>query len=121
METTVYESRKSNIVFNPNEKKVTINGTIVLDETNIDFTKPYNSNGNSQVPLFLFTANNQGTPFSGSACRIYEYKLSDKNGNILQHLIPTLDLDNRPCMYDTISGKFHYNQRTNRTDDFRYA
>lgn len=106
------------IEFNPNTNKVLVNG--VEDVKNKNVALPY-LNGNSVYPVYLFTANNMGTAFSGCNCRVYDYAVYDEYGNEVQHLIPALDLDNRPCMYDTVSGKFHYNQRTNRTDDFRYA
>jgi hypothetical protein len=106
------------IEFNPNTNKVLVNG--VEDVKNKNVALPY-LNGNSVYPVYLFTANNMGTAFSGCNCRVYDYVVYDKDGNEVQHLVPALDVNNRPCMYDTVSGKYHYNQRTNRTDDFRYA
>ena len=106
------------IEFNPNTDKVLVNGVEYVKDRNV--TLPY-LNGNSVYPVYLFTANNMGTAFSGCNCRIYNYVVCDKNGNKVQHIVPVLDDNNRPCMYDLISGKFHYNQRTNRTDDFRFA
>lgn len=112
-----YPIEKSTIIFNPNSKKIIVNG---VEYDYASCASAYN-NGTSVYPAFLFTGNNKGNPFSGSECRIYDYVVYDKDGNEVQHLVPALDDNNRPCMYDTISGKHHYNQRTNRTDDFRYA
>lgn len=106
------------IQFNPNTKTVLFNGTV--DRTTRDFDLPYN-NGISVYNPFLFTANNIGTPYSGSNCRIYDYWVKDKDGNYIQHLVPILNKNGRPCMYDIIGKKYHYNQRTNRIEDFRYA
>jgi hypothetical protein len=48
------------------------------------------------------------------------YLLGDKDGNEVQHLVPILDQDGIPCMYDLVGKRFHYNARTNRQDNFRY-
>lgn len=108
---------KYTFVINPNTKKITVNDAFI-NTSNMDWTLPYN-NGTSDVTVPLFVAKNPNLT-SGSNCRIYDYWVKDKEGNYLQHLVPILDKNGVPCMYDTVNKKYHYNQRTNRTDNFRY-
>lgn len=63
---------------------------------------------------YLFNFNNIGTaPETTMAnARIYEYWVKDINGNFVQHLIPIIDANGVACMYDIVSGKFHYNKGT---------
>lgn len=108
---------KYTFVINPNTKKITVNDDFI-NTSNMDWAKPYN-NGTTDVTVPLFVARNPNLT-SGSNCRIYEYWVKDKDGKYLQHLVPILDPTGVPCMYDIIGKKYHYNQRTNRTDNFRY-
>lgn len=104
--------------FNPNKNEVLLNNKNIGYGI-VDSKLAYN-NGNSVYPPLLFTTNNMGTPFSGSNSRIYDYEVKDKDGNVVQHLIPALDVNGKPCMFDLISKSTFYNQRTNRVEDFRY-
>lgn len=74
------------------------------------FTEFYN--------IYLFTWNNAGIAdnrrFQG---KVYEFKIYD-NDVLIQHLIPVLDSENTPCMYDKVTQKFYYN---NGTGDFLYG
>lgn len=107
---------KSTFVINPNTKKITANN-VLINTASVDWTKPYNNGtSNFSVPLFVAKLPNVT---SGSNCRIYDYWVKDKDGNYLQHLVPILDKEGVPCMYDVVKRKYHYNQRVN-TDNFRY-
>ena len=64
--------------------------------TNILFGRRINTNGNNEE------VNKQ---------RIYYFKQYE-NDILVQNLIPCLDSNNRPCMYDTVSGQTFYNQGT---------
>lgn len=74
------------------------------------FTKFYN--------IYLFTWNNSDIAdtrrFQG---KVYEFKIYD-NDVLIQHLVPVLDSENTPCMYDKVTQKFYYN---NGTGDFLYG
>ena len=69
------------------------------------------------TPIILFAVNTNGggnpsnvmagTYFKG---RIYSYKYSDGETSI--DLIPVLDWDMKPCMYDKVSGELFYNAGT---------
>lgn len=104
------------IEFDPNNNIVRINGAV--DNTARDPQDAYYYGTSVYNPL-LFTMNNIGVPFSGSNTRIYDYWVKDVNGNMVQHLVPILDKDRIPCMYDLVGKQFYYNARINRQDPFR--
>jgi hypothetical protein len=74
------------------------------------FTEFYN--------IYLFTWNNSDIAdtrrFQG---KVYDFKIYD-NDVLIQHLVPVLDSENTPCMYDKVTQKFYYN---NGTGDFLYG
>ena len=43
---------------------------------------------------------------------IYFFKAWDSNGNLVRDLVPCLDNNNTPCMYDKVEGKAYYNAGT---------
>ena len=63
--------------------------------------------------LNIFAVNGT-TNFKG---RIYEWKYWN-DGTLVQHLIPVLDADNTPCMFDKVSQQFFYNAGTG---EFKYG
>ncbi|MBO7732889.1 MAG: hypothetical protein J6S67_10060 [Methanobrevibacter sp.] len=68
--------------------------------------------------LFLF-ARNQGGASWFSYAKIYYCKMWE-NGVLVRDYIPCLDPNNKPCMYDKISGTPFYNPRTD-VADFTYG
>jgi hypothetical protein len=105
------------VYIDPNEKKVEFNG--VKDSSVRDYSLPY-YDGTSVYNFYLFNANAMGSPWSGSNVRIHEYILRDRDGNYVQHFVPILDANGKPCMYDLVTKRFFYNKRTERAEDFRY-
>lgn len=101
---------------NPNEKMVCFNGSYNTQDR--DWSAPY-PNGDSTYNVYLFTANNVGVPYTGANVRIYDYWVKDKDGKEVQHLVPILDANGVPCMYDLVGKQFYYNQRIG-LDNFRY-
>ena len=65
--------------------------------------------------LILFGTNRTGKAMvDGTYCRnlrIYSFTIS-KDGNKIMNLIPTLDRNGTPCMYDTVSKQTFYNAGT---------
>lgn len=70
--------------------------------------------------MYLFTLNQNNSPLTLNennspinlyyiGCKIYEWKYW-KSGVLTQHLIPVIDNNDVPCMYDTVSQTFFYNQ-----------
>lgn len=62
------------------------------------------------LPIYLFALNNYGTGTYGiyNGLRISEWTYK-QNGVVAQHLVPALDANNVPCMWDTASNTPKYN------------
>ncbi|MBP5717864.1 MAG: hypothetical protein J6X53_02640, partial [Abditibacteriota bacterium] len=69
------------------------------------------------LPIFLFTLNNYGTGTFGiySGMRLYSWKYW-RGGTLAQHLVPVLDRQDVPCLYDTVSRTLKYNAGTGTFD-----
>ena len=67
--------------------------------------------------LILFGTNRKGKAMvNGTYCRnlrIYSFTIS-KDGNKIMNLIPALDRNGTPCMYDTVSKQTFYNAGTGK-------
>lgn len=62
---------------------------------------------------YLYNVNySDGYGFIG---RIYEAKITQAN-ELINHFVPALDHNNRPCMFDTVSKKPFYNTATTGPD-----
>lgn len=71
------------------------------------------------VNLCIFANNRNGTP-SECVKNFYLYSLKIYEDNLLLYdLIPVLDSDNVPCLYDTKSKSFYYNQGTSENFQFK--
>ena len=51
-------------------------------------------------------------PFAHNYLRIYDFKIYNAQGDLIQHLKPCLDEEGIPCMYDEVSKQYFYNQGT---------
>ena len=96
------------------------NNTINLNEDSVTGTSTRSTTRLSQNFL-LFTVNTNGTAdtrrFIG---KIYYSKLWD-NGTLVRHLVPAIrKVDNKPGMYDKVTGQFFTNSNTTG-DDFLYG
>ena len=65
-----------------------------------------NSWGGDTTELRLFYGYNTPTQ-----CRIYVYK-QKRDGKLIVDMLPVLDWNDVPCMYDKVSGELFYNQGT---------
>lgn len=81
-----------NIVWTPNN--VTVN----------NITKTYEGVAQSSKDNILL--------LEYSSYYIYYWKVYDANNQLIQDLRPCLDKDGTPCMYDTVSQQYFYNQGT---------
>ena len=59
----------------------------------------------------MFANNKKGTPVQKSYIRLGTVQFT-KNGEVIKNLIPFLDSNGKPCMYDTVSKQPYYNQGT---------
>lgn len=57
---------------------------------------------------FVFATNNNGSVAFNSVGKIYAFQ-HKRAGVIVRDLIPVLDWDMTPCMYDKVSGELFYN------------
>ena len=82
--------------------------TVMVD--NISYNMPRHVT--SDYSIFLFSLNNVGNTLGNyTGLKIYYWKYYH-NGVLAQHLIPVLDYNNVPCMYDKVSNQLFYNQGT---------
>lgn len=67
--------------------------------------------GGSRAFVLFARGSNTNSAENGNRTKgkLYYAKLWDK-GNLVRHLIPVLDMDDIPCMYDKVSGALFYNQ-----------
>ena len=65
----------------------------------------------SNSTLYLFNINIDGSSDYKCKAKVWTYKQT-RNGVLIRDLIPVLDKNNIPCMYDKVSGEFFYNKGT---------
>lgn len=88
-------------------------GTITADGTVAELTG-FNWYSANPVNFALFGTRNSkdGSIRSTIAASIAYCQFFDNDMNLIADLIPVLDYDDTPCMYDKVSGEFFYNQGT---------
>lgn len=64
----------------------------------------------STSTLYLFNLNLNGGNYCASA-KVWSYK-HRRNGVLIRDIIPVLDMNDTPCMYDKVSEELFYNQGT---------
>nr|MBQ0091308.1 InlB B-repeat-containing protein [Candidatus Enterousia merdequi] len=82
---------------------------IVVDnqETNF-FSPPYGETvSNKNFRLFR-----TGGSYDRCISRIHSFYIKDNSDNLIMDLIPVLDENGIPCMFDQVEGKFYYNAGT---------
>lgn len=67
--------------------------------------------------IWLFLDHRANNSAIANPTRLYPVSMR-KGGSLVRDYIPVLDWDNRPAMYDKVSGQFFYNQGTG---EFNYA
>ena len=90
-------------------------GYIVKDITsNINIEQPYlhTPNGSSNKTVKVFAEHTNAGVVNHTRGKIYEFKIWDTEGALIQHLRPCLDEEGIPCMYDEVSKQYFYNQGT---------
>lgn len=87
--------------------------SLIVDDVFLGTLNGYSIQTTSSRTLWIFRGNNE-TPNNQewfSAIKIYLLKIYDY-GTLVLDLVPVLDANNVPCMYDTVSGQFFYNAGT---------
>ena len=82
------------------------NSTMVLNDETIYSGGPFTVSATN--PLYLFAFPDSGNDRDSQA-RIYYCKIRE-NGVLVRDIIPVLDGNNVPCMYDRVTNTFYYNQ-----------
>ena len=87
------------------DKNVTTieNNEYINDISYNNFTSNYN--------IYIFTANTYNNTSNFSYMKLYSFKVF-KNDILIQNLIPCLDNNNTPCLYDLVSKTTFYNVGT---------
>ena len=86
-----------------------LNNLTVNNET---YTGEFDYNYINSYTSYLFARNTRGRVEFLLFGRIYEFEILDQQGNYILKSIPCLDINDKPCMYDTVSGQTFYNQGT---------
>ena len=92
---------KSTIYIDKN--KLYINNSLVKTATETTQTTCHNT-------ISIYTIRNGSTINSMSNIKVYSFKIWNENSELILDLIPVLDKNNTPCMYDKVSKQFFYNQ-----------
>ena len=92
---------KSTIYIDKN--KLYINNSLVQTATETTQTTCHNT-------ISIYTIRNGSTINSMSNIKVYSFKMWNENSELILDLIPVLDKNNTPCMYDKVSKQFFYNQ-----------
>ncbi len=98
-----------NTTYNFNERHII---EIKNNTAYIDSIKVLVGTGDSEKTggnIALFSSQNGDR--KGSS-RIYKFFIKNSNGDFIIDLIPVLDKEGTPCMYDKVEKKFYYNQGT---------
>lgn len=67
----------------------------------------------AKYPLVIFTTNRNGQPqMFLQQYRLYGFTIKKANDELIMNLLPCLDENGKPCMYDTVSKKPFYNEGT---------
>ena len=76
-------------------------------------THTYTPTGNTSRSVFLNALNNNGSPATvNNVGKVYAFKAWDSNNILLRDMIPVLDENNEPCMYDSVTDMLYYNAGT---------
>lgn len=73
------------------------------------------SNFTSNYNIYIFTVNTNNNTSNFSYMKLYSFKVFE-NDILIQNLIPCLDNNNTPCMYDLVTKQTFYNRGTGTFD-----
>lgn len=104
--TNLQKSEYTEMMITPTEYWVNGELKSTHEQTSVDKILETNN------PFLIFGRSQYNAANSITPMIISEFWIKDANGKFVQHLIPVLDKDFVPCMYDKVSGRFLYNQGT---------
>lgn len=86
------------------KEKIKIGNEILTNLNYTSFTTPSNA-------LIFSTGNNQPSGYKNANMKLYYCQIYDGD-KMIREFMPTKDKDNIACLYDTVEGKYYYNQGT---------
>ena len=101
--------RDTNIIIKDNTDYVISNNNNIIIINENSYELPEIDNFETSDNLYLFNLN--GGSYSGLPMRLYYFKLYDGN-KLVRDYIPTVDKDNKVCLFDKVDSKCYYNQGT---------
>ena len=98
------------IHWQPNINSIVFNGTTYTGASgcNSQTTATFTTANNP----YIFAVNQAGTAAQFDKARLYSFQIHNKDGVLIRDMIPALDSQNVPCMYDKVEGKCYYNAGT---------
>ena len=94
---------------NSSENTSSVSGTI--NGQSVSLTSIALQNFVYGLNILAFARNNNGSVGHYLSCKLYSFQIYD-NGTLVRDMIPVLDWNYTPCMYDKVSGELFYNQGT---------
>ena len=92
------------------QKSISLDGVnVALSAQNTYSVKAVNNNN---LTYYLFCENKLTTATAKSVIAVYSFRMQDGEGNVVLDLVPILDADDTPCMYDRVSKLRFYNSGT---------
>ncbi len=114
---SIYHSSLSNSLGTP----ISANEVYTLEMTQIDDVFTLNINGLTKsattntpasiYPYFLFATSNGNRAKEFAIAKIYFVQIYENN-ILVRNIIPVLDANGTPCMYDKVEDKYYYNAGT---------
>lgn len=87
------------------KNKIYINDNFITEKT-VTTTRPFTKS------LLIFQARYLNNLDVYGIFKLYKFKVWNENNDMVLNLIPVLDNNNIPCLYDTLSKKYFYNSGT---------
>ena len=103
---------------NNGETKLSYMNLSVCYNTKYTLSLTAGENNTNPSNIFVFATNNSKNggviayEYAMDYLRIYDFKIYNVEGTLIQHLRPCLDTEGVPCMYDEVSKRYFYNQGT---------
>lgn len=92
------------------QKSISLDGVnVAMAAQNAYSVKAVNNNN---LTYYLFCENKLTTATEMAVIAVYLFRMTDGVGNVVLDLVPILDADDTPCMYDRVSKLRFYNSGT---------
>ena len=103
-------NEKNTIHWQPVTNQITFNGVIYTGASGC-YCQTTNSFTSANAP-YIFATNQAGTATQFDYAKLYSFRRQNSSGVLLQDLIPVLDSNGVPCLFDKVTEQYFYNQGT---------